>query len=401
MLAASPVTRRLPGRWHGVPAVLRALLGGCLLVAVLLGGAPAAPARSAEAVVPGICQDGRLPHGALWLICTPRRGWNGDLVVWAHGYVAFNEPVDFYNLTLPDGTYLPLLVQSLGFAFATTSYRANGLVVLEGAEDIRELVAAFRQVEGRSPRRTYLTGGSEGGLIATILAERSPHLFDGVLAACGPIGSFRRQIDYVGDFRVLFDYFFPGVIPGSPAAIPAEVIANWETKYVPRVRAALAADPQAARELIRTSGAAIDPRDPATIEQTTLDVLWYNVFGSNDTQQKLGGNPYDNRRRVYRGSSNDLRLNLLVERFRADPAALRALARYETSGRVSLPLVLMHTTGDDIIPFFHLQLYRQKARTVGDGRLTFIPVQRYGHCNFTSEELLAAFGLLVLQVSAR
>jgi hypothetical protein len=31
----------------------------------------------------------------------------------------------------------------LGYAFATTTYRQNGLAILEGVDDIRELVAAF------------------------------------------------------------------------------------------------------------------------------------------------------------------------------------------------------------------------------------------------------------------
>ena len=82
--------------------------------------------------VPGPCVDDVLPAGALSRICVPAQGWNGSLIVYAHGYVAFNEPLGFYNLELPDGTYLPDLVQSLGFAFATTSYRRNGLAILEG-----------------------------------------------------------------------------------------------------------------------------------------------------------------------------------------------------------------------------------------------------------------------------
>ena len=40
------------------------------------------------------------------------------------------------------------------------------------------------------------------------------------LALCGPVGDFAGQIDYLGDFRVLFDYFFPGVIPGDRWTCP-------------------------------------------------------------------------------------------------------------------------------------------------------------------------------------
>ena len=75
---------------------------------------------------------------------------------------------------------------------------------------------------------------------------------------------------------------------------------------------------------MRTSGAAFDPANPATIAQTTLNVLMYNVFGGTDAEDKLGGNPYGNRLRWYSGSSNDLRLNLRVQRYSASPPRSRS-----------------------------------------------------------------------------
>jgi hypothetical protein len=148
-------------------------------------------------VIPGPCNPGMLPSGALSLICIPDQGWNGQLVVFAHGYVAPDQPLGFHNLTLSDGTPLPAIVQSQGFAFGTTSYRQNGLAILEGADDVRQLVAAFSATYS-TPLRTYVAGVSEGGLIATLLAEQSPNTFSSALAACGPIGSFRAQINYIG-----------------------------------------------------------------------------------------------------------------------------------------------------------------------------------------------------------
>jgi hypothetical protein len=59
----------------------------------------------------------------------------------------------------------------------------------------------------------------------------------------------------------------------------------------------------------------------------------------------------------------------------------------------------MHTTADEIVPFWHQVLYQLKARPSGRGRLTPIAIDRYGHCNFTGLEALAAFGLLVEQVT--
>ena len=368
--------------------VVLALLAGCGLVP--------GQARAVGAPQPGVCNDGVLPGGALSRICVPASGWNGDLVVWGHGYTAYNQPLGFQNLSV-NGVYLPDLVQKLGYAFATTSYRRNGLAILEGVDDVRQLVAAFRAANG-TPGHTFMVGASEGGIITALLIERSPELFSGGLAACGPIGNFRAQLDYWGDFRVLFDYFFPGLVPGDATSVPQEVIDDWQTLYVPKVTAALQANPSALTQLIRVSRAPVDAADPTTTAvSTTLDIMWYNVFATNDGVQELHGVPYSNVGRWYSGSDNDVRLNLLVRRVRADPATLATVPRYQTSGRLTLPLVTLHTTGDDIIPYWHEPLYAAKAQPTGAGHLTGLPVASYGHCNFTLPQLLGSFAILVLQ----
>lgn len=366
------------------------------LFAAFLVGTLAPGVARAQSAIPGPCTDGLLPGGARSRLCVPIAGWNGELVVFAHGYIAFNQPLDFYHLTLPDGTPLPTLVQGLGYAFATTSYRQNGLAILEGVDDIRELLTAF-EASYSVPLRTHLAGVSEGGLVAALLAERSPELFTSALATCGPIGSFRAQLNYFGDFRVLFDYFFPGVIPGSPISIPLNVMADWQTLYVPRILAALAARPDRALELMRVAKAAHDPANPATMVSTTLNVLAYNIFGSNDAVQKLGGNPYENRLKWYFGSNNDLRLNLSVPRFTASPVARAALRRYETTGDLSVPLVTLHTTGDEVVPFWQELLYLVKVDLSDRGRFIPLPAHRYGHCNFMTSEVLGSFLLAVRQ----
>jgi pimeloyl-ACP methyl ester carboxylesterase len=360
------------------------------LVLFLLLLAPSA--ATAQTLPPG-CEIVLPASGARWLMCLPPTGWNGqNLVVYAHGYVAPFLPLDFYQLTTADGTFLPVAIQSLGFAFATTTYRQNGLAILEGVDDVRQLVAAFSARHG-APARTHIAGVSEGGLVATLLAERSPEMFTSAFAACAPIGNFRLQINYVGDFRVLFDYFFPGIIRGTPIEIPDEVVVNWETVYKPQIAAALIASPGRALELMRVSKAAYDPSNPLTIVNTTLNLLTSNVVAANDARLKLGGNPYGNRLTWYFGSSNDLRLNLLVRRFSASPTALLALRSYETDGDLSIPLVTLHTTRDELIPFGHELLYLPKVDLFDRGRFLPIPVDRYGHCNFTTNELLGAFGL--------
>ncbi len=346
------------------------------------------------------CQQGVQPGGALWQICLPEQDWNGDLVIFAPGYTVVTAPLDLPDLTLPDGTSMPEVVLQRGFAFATTSYRANGLVVLDGMADIQELVALFPMIVGQAPTRTYLVGVSQGGLITTLLIEQVPELFSGGLAMCAPIGDFKRQIEYWGDFRVLFDYFFPGVLPGSPIAIPFSVIDSWESVYIPQIEQALAAHPQAAQELMITARAMVAPSMPAMYTTTTLNLLWYNVFATNDANARLGGNPYGNRDRWYLGSRDDWLLNRQIARFDADPQALAALAAYETSGNLTVPLVTLHTLGDDVVRFDQAFRYQRKVVAMGQRMyLNTLPIVRYGHCAFTQTEVLAAFGLLLLRVT--
>jgi hypothetical protein len=231
--------------------------------------------------------------------------------------------------------------------------------------------------------------------VAALAVEGPLDPYTGVLAACGPIGDFARQIDYFNDVRVVFDYFFPGVIPGSPIDPPAEVRAGWTATYAPAVASALANDPGAALDLATVTGIPAEGIVPADLGEAVADVLWYNVFGSADAQERLGGQPYENEDRVYQGSSEDAALNAGVARFAADPAARAALGRFETSGDPSAPISIIHTTGDPIVPFFHQPLYADKVAAAGRSELLErSDVERFGHCAFTTSEILAAFGAL-------
>jgi hypothetical protein len=338
-----------------------------------------------------------LRSGEIYQICIPTL-WNGDLILYAHGYVSEFEP-----LALPTeaAAYVPLFT-TLGFAFATTSYSENGLAIQTGIDNIIDLRKRVIK-EFVTPNDIFLTGGSEGGVITTLAVERYPDLFSGGLPLCGPIGDFQRQINYYGDFRVLFDYFFPGVLPGTAISIPDELITSWEAVYVPAVLNAIRSNPTATIKLLNTAGAAYTPGDNTTIEATVLGLLRYNVFATRDAINKLKGQPFDNATRVYAGTGSpeeDALLNQQVQRFTADKKALKTIAKdYETSGAISLPLVAAHTTGDPIIPFWHLPLYEAKTDLQGTGALfTGLPVERYGHCTFTDAEVIGSFALLFLQV---
>lgn len=336
--------------------------------------------------------------GALYGVWMPETTcWNGNFVVFAHGYVAPNQgpgvPAD--QLTI-GGISLPATFNQLGYGFAASGYSKNGLAIIQGVADSMDLVQNI--LKKQLPlNRVYLIGASEGGLVATLSAEQLPHVYNAVGAACGPIGSFQDQINYFGDFRVVFDYFFPGVLPSSPVDIPPDVMTNW-TAYEAKITAALAANPSAAAQLVKVMNAAVTS-DPTTVGETILGALWYNAFATNDAVATLGGQPFDNHNRIYLGSSNDILLNLKVERFTAVPAALAAVkAHYETSGRLLMPTITLHTTLDPVIPYWQETLYTPKTLLAGSFlERTNLPVAAYGHCAFTGGEVLAAFGIIVLR----
>jgi hypothetical protein len=353
-------------------------------------------------------QTGPTPPSWTYMICRPPGAPpSTDLLVFAPGFVppttADPVPIPQSQLSL-NGQDVPSLVLGLNLAFATTSYPRSGLAVKEGTVDVKSLVEFYKNGTGETftPNHVYLAGVSEGGLVVTRAIEQNDSTFSGGLALCGPIGDFRSQINYIGDVRILFDHYFPNLfapgmnIPNSPVDIdPAlllpEALPQWFTVYLPQLLPALAANPVATSRVLADVSA-----DPTQKPQAVQDILGYNVFDTNDVKLELGGQPFDNRFRWYTGSPNDFQLNRQVERFKADQSALNELrANYQTTGKLKVPLVNMFTTGDHVVPRWQETIYGLKVLFSGSLRnYVPIPITRYGHCNFTTNEVLFGFGVL-------
>ena len=178
------------------------------------------------------------------------------MILFAHGFVPPGSPANSWQsqLALADGTSLPALVNSLGFGFAASGYSKQGLAILQGVQDTAALTTVIQGLT-IPVNKYFVTGASEGGLIAAKLLEGSA-LYKGGLAVCGPLGDFQKQINYFGDVRVLFDYFFPGVLTsfgGSAVSIPGTLIADWPA-YEQVVVKALNANPLATLQLLNTAG---------------------------------------------------------------------------------------------------------------------------------------------------
>lgn len=378
------------------------------VIAMYLGAPSVA---SAQSPWPPFCQESSLPShdpqypsNQLILTCIPPN-WNGQLVMYAHGYVAAQLPLSlpFTELFLPDGTFIPGTVLSQGFAFATTSYHKNGYAVEQARKDLNDLIKYFKTlVPPGSLHKVFLVGASEGGEIAALMIEHYPDKYDGALALCGPIGGGPYQVQYLSDFRVVFDYFFPDVFSFGITDVPVNAFLDWPT-YTQTIALAITNNPNATTQLYNVSGAALDPQNSSSTITTALSVLFYSIWGTNDLITTADGMPYDNQSTFYSGSFNDDALNAGVERVQSDGDARAYMRRfYQTTGELQRPLVTLHNTLDPVVPFQHEVDYTNLAAQAGNSNLlTVIPVERYGHCNFNIQEVSAAFALLVQQASAQ
>jgi hypothetical protein len=231
------------------------------------------------------------------------------MIFFAHGYLVPGSPSNAWlaQLDLADGTSLPALVNSLGFGFAASSFSKDGLATPQGVQDTVALIKVLQGL-GVHARKYFVTGASEGGPVTVKVLESNP-IFSGGLSVCGPIGSFQQEVNYLGDVRVLFDYFFPGVLttgtPGESAiSIPPALQLNWFSLYRGNVLKALAANPLATLQLLTVANIPIG-LNLSNAGDAIIGALQYNVFATNDANVTLGRNAFDNLTRVYHGSLND------------------------------------------------------------------------------------------------
>ena len=334
--------------------------------------------------------------GAIYAMYVPEN-WNGDLVLYAHGFVARQHPIALPDPEEPDPTYGTaarfrdaLLAE--GFAVALSSYSKTGWAVREGFWETRGLIPMFRREFGR-PSHIYITGQSMGGLITVRLAEMFHRTFDGALPMCGVVGGANLQFDQIVHFRALFDYFYPEVLPEGllhvpDATDPLDVMLPGLDAMVNDLR------PVAGWYELGLIGGLDLPTDPNLVFDAILIRLW--AQGGVDLFERTNGKSFwRNLDTYYAGSFDDATLNALIERVDSHPRGRLYLKRwYEPSGRLRVPTLSLHNAIDPLVPITHEVEYAERVAEQG---MAHNLVQRvaaaaeYGHCAFTVEEQLGAF----------
>jgi pimeloyl-ACP methyl ester carboxylesterase len=318
-------------------------------------------------------------NGAAYYIEIPTQ-WNKGLVMYTHGYtVAGSRPP---NPDSPRMKALRDVFLSRGFAFAASDYRAQGWAVKEAIEDTEALRSYFVSKYG-APADTYITGHSMGGHITMAIIERYPEAYQGAMPMCGPLGPAIEFLNTgVFDMLVTFEALFPGTI-GSPYE------PSLETGK--KVKAAVAADPDRAAKYAQRYGRTIDQL-PGALS------LFHAVAG--ELKQRAGGEPFDNRNRIYVGFGDDVSLNRTVKRYTASPSARDYVRQYATpSGRISDPILTIHTTSDALVLGSDVTAYEVPAALAGTSeRFVARFVEADGHCNFTPAQTGTAFDALLAWV---
>jgi pimeloyl-ACP methyl ester carboxylesterase len=373
------------------PALVAAILvvAACSDTSVL----PSDPVPTA-AVVPTVI-DGRAGPGAMYRLVRPEN-WNGGLVLYARGYVSTDEPV-----ALPaEADLIAGLLTAQGFAVAYSSFSENGWVVKDGAQRTHQLVGLFTSQFGR-PTRVWIGGASMGGLIAIKLAEKFPSTYAGTLAACAAAAGLPRLFDYHAHARALFDFFYPGVLPGNAAFLPAGT--DITTGIVLPAFAAMAADPGPAAAMAVIDQTPFPGSSAAEVGESIVTALAGNATSLAELKSLTNGKPYfDNRETLYSSALLPppllAAINAGIDRFAADPAAQQSLAHdYEPTGDLQTPMLMLSNAADPVMPGFNQASYLAAVLENGAPDLLVLrTVALFGHCIFTPQELATAFNDLVL-----
>ncbi len=359
---------------------------GLLAVLVLLPGVPA----NAQTVITG-----QTEGGAYYTIAMPPT-WNGDLVIWNHGY-------SFSPVSQGEAELGPLagLQLSEGYAVAGSSYRQNQWAVFTTRQDLQELVATFRDEFGK-PNGIIVSGGSLGGMVTANALERANiGNVVGAYPVCGVLAG-SRVWNGAYDIRLTYDAVCAGVpgaqIPGGATGLPegAPPLSGEDvavathfcmgTLFPPAFRSA-----EQQERMDRFLAVTTIP------ENFIINDMFFATNGIQnlifDPRKLDGGQGLGNIGVTY----SDADVNASIQRVKANPGAARRLKRnYTPDGDFKsedVKIVSIHTDKDGLVIVENEKEYQEvvdaDSLTVG-----IIVEDIPTHCGFSEAETVAGWEAL-------
>jgi pimeloyl-ACP methyl ester carboxylesterase len=296
-----------------------------------------------------------------------------------------------------------------GYAWAASSYSKNDYDVAQGAKDTHALTKFFNGLVGK-PKHTYIAGVSMGGHVTAVSIEQWPNTYDGALPACGVLGDY-ELFDYLLDFNL---------VAQAQAGITAQFppASNYLTTTVPTIKASLELYPGYFPFALNQAGenykAALKYLSGGQRPLYDEGFLFWTGFTNNalfglgmsdGTLARSPGVAVDNSSTVYQFDADptlspaEQMLNNTILRISQDLQGRHraGLANVPPiSGKITVPVLTLHTLGDLFVPFSMEQIYAERVAVNGASDLL---VQRairdVGHCSFTGYELVTAFEDLV------
>lgn len=344
-------------------------------------------------------------HGhAGYIVEIPPR-WNGDLVMWSHGYRG-----NGHVLTVDPPAYgMRDKLLGQGYAWAASSYYDNGFDTRAGVLSTKDLADHFKHLVGK-PHRVYITGVSMGGYVVGRSVEQYPFFYDGALPMCGVLGD-QTLMDFFLDYNLVAQ----ALAGRQTYPLPADYL----TTVVPQIQAALGIGtitpiaPEPANDLGRQLRAITvelsgGPR-PGTAGSFAF---WKNFLFSIAVPTSTGTTPAEtpgqlstNVGTVYSPNS-PVDVNALVQRVPvANPKERDKITLTQVPkifGLPTAPVLSLHGLGDLFVPFSMETAY---AADVARFHTGFNVVQRAirtaNHCEFSNGEVGAAWDDLVQWVTHR
>ncbi|MGW4298065.1 alpha/beta hydrolase family protein, partial [Micromonospora chersina] len=332
-----------------------------------------------------------------YVIETPAR-WNGDLVMWAHGYRGQGTVLS----PEPPGYDLRQRLLAQGYAWASSSYDRNGYDIRSGVLGTRALADFFADTVKR-PKRVYIAGVSMGGHIIGRSLEQYPGYYDGALPMCGVLGDHE-----------LFDFFLDyNLVAQALAGVPAYPTPDdYLTNAVPRIQVALGlaglkpGGPDTTNDLgkqlraitVERSGG---PRPGADAAFAVWKDFLFSITTTDggDSPAQRPGQLATNLPTRYSPNS-PVNVNATVQRVAPENLRQRLSPTLtevpRISGRPTVPVLSLHDLGDLFVPFSMEQAYARDAAWHGRSRLVVQRAVRAAqHCEFSAAEAGAAWDDLV------